>query len=85
MEELIPAEITGGMVEPKSTSSTQIDWFVASELDKPEVLKANACDLAFFLVHNDSDKRIGLTHFNQKHSTVDPEVTTIQYCPITST
>ena len=59
MEELIPAEITGGIVEPKSTSSTQKDWFVASELDKPEVLKTNACDLAFFLVHNDSDKRIG--------------------------
>ena len=59
MEELIPAEITGGMIKPKSTSSTQKDWFVASELDKPEVLKANACDLAFFLVRNDSDKRIG--------------------------
>ena len=82
MEELIPAETTGGMVEPKSTSSTQKDWFVASELDKPEVLKANTCDLAFFLVRNDSDKRIGWTNFNQKHSTVDPEVTTIGYMPI---
>ena len=82
MEELIPVEITGSMVEPKSTSSTQKDWFVASELDKPEVLKTNACDLAFFLVHIDSDKRIGWTNFNKKHITVDPEVTTIGYMPI---
>ena len=62
MEELIPAKITGGMVEPKPTSSTQKDWFVALELDKPEVLKANACDL---LVRNDSDKKIVWTNFNQ--------------------
>ena len=63
MEELIPAEIKEGMVEPKSTSRTQKDWFVASKLDKPEVLKANARDLAFFLGRNDSDERIGWTNF----------------------
>ena len=48
MEELIPAEIRQGLVEPKSTARIQKEWFVASEMDKPEVLKANACDLAFF-------------------------------------
>ncbi len=82
MEELIPADIRGGMVEPKSTSSTQKDWFVASDSDKPEVLKANACDLAFFFGRNDSHERIGWTNFNQKHSTVEPEVTSTGYMPI---
>lgn len=57
MEEPITAEIREGMVELKSTSRTQKDWFVESELDRPEVLKANACDLAFFLGCNNSNKR----------------------------
>ena len=61
MEELIPAEIKESiMVETKSTSRTQKDWFVASKLDKPEVLKANSRDLAFFHGHNDSS----WTNFN---------------------
>ena len=39
-----PAEIREGLVDPKSTARTQKERFVASELDKPEVLTANACD-----------------------------------------
>ena len=58
MEELIPAGITEGMVEPKSTASTQ------KELSKPELLHAKASDFAFFCVHNNSDKKIGWTSFN---------------------
>ena len=82
MEELIPAGIIAGMTEPKLTSGTKKEWFVASEFHKPEILHAKSCDLAFFLVRNESENRIGWTNFNQKHSTVDAEVTTIGYMPI---
>ncbi len=81
MEELIPAG-TAGVTEPKSTSETQKEWFVASEFHNPEILKANAHDMAFFLTRNDRDNKIGWTNFNQKLSTVDAEVTTIGYMPI---
>ena len=56
MEELIPAKIVESIVEPKSTSNTQKEWFIASELHMPDVLNTNAHDLAFFFVHNDKKK-----------------------------
>lgn len=82
MEMLFPARVIEGKACPKSTENTKKEWLKKSD-ENGSTAKATAKDMAFFFKRQDEeDMKEGWTSFNQSHSEMLPEMTSIGYMPI---
>lgn len=83
MEEIFPAQIVEGKIDPSSTMHVQKDWYDQSVEDKPEYVRGIASDMAFVVKRQNGDEiRIGWIDFNKQNTSVNSETTTVGYMPI---
>ena len=82
MEQLSPAAVVTGRLEPGATDGINKEWYNESNGDNPSAVQAIAKDMAFFLKRQDVDIKTGWTHFNQSICSDNPEMTSVGYIPI---
>ena len=82
MEQLSPAAVMTGKLEPGATEGINKEWYNESNDDNPSAVQAIAKDMAFFLKRQDVDIKTGWTHFNQSICSDNPETTSVGYIPI---
>lgn len=82
MEAILPAAISEGKTEPRSTDKTKSEWF-SETLENPSLNLSMEKDMAFFISRQgDSESRVGWTHFNQTLTDENQEITSVGYMPI---
>ena len=82
MEEVWPAGVLEGKAQP--TTVAQKEWFEVPREINYQICQTVAKDMTFFIKHQSNEKcsETGWTHFNQSHSNVSAEMTTVRYIPI---
>ena len=81
MNAILSAYIREGTVELQFREDVKEEWFRQPIQDcRPSALKA--VDTTFFLKKQNEDLKSGWTSLNEKHSKIDPEVSTVGYVPI---
>ena len=81
MNAILPAYIREGTAEPQ-LKEVKEEWFNQTITDCPAALKAEATDMAFFLERQNENPKSGWTSFNEAHSEINPEVSTVGHMPI---
>ena len=83
MIELIPVATSLKRIsQPPLKEKNKKEWFDGSIEESTSAARAQAADTAFMLQRQSQDPKPSWTEFNQKHSTVDPAMTTVGYLPI---
>jgi len=82
MEQLSPAAVITGRLEPGAIEGINKEWYNGSNYDNPSAVQAIAKDMAFFLKQQDVDINTGWTHFNESICSANPEMTSVGYMPI---
>ena len=81
--ELCPAYNMPDKANPVFAAPVKKTWFDSPAVDVTDSVKRTiATDMAFFLHRQQAQDKPGWTIFNEKHSQVDPEQTTLGYMPI---
>ena len=80
LEKLSPVDIKEGTSNPKLALPVNPTLF--KSFGDESTKAANATDLAFVLSRQELENKPGWTVFNQKHSSMNPEVTSVGYMPI---
>ena len=82
MNEIFPADMPEGKIEPKSTANTKKEWFERNT-ENEEAKKARAMDMAFLINRqDDTDTKKGWTYFNQIYKDCNHEMSSIGYMPV---
>lgn len=77
----VPANLKR-ITQPPFTDDTKWEWYDIPLKESPSALKAQATDNAFMMTRQSTYPKPSWTEFNQKHSEVDPNMTTVGYLPI---
>lgn len=81
LETLTPENIAKGTIEP-NFGEVNAEWFLKPKSEPFCALEAKSMDLAFMFIRFHEEKKLSWTSFNEKHSQVNPEQTTVGYMPI---
>ena len=82
MERLSEVNILSGKIPPLFSKPIEKKCFGVPESNAASLENAKVADMAFLFQQQSCTKRTGWTEFNQKHSTTNPEITTVGYMPI---
>lgn len=82
INQIKPANIIEGKSKPVFRNPVSLDMFKTPDNDNDYARSAQATDIAFHLMRQDTDKPKTWTAFNQDFSKNQSEVTTVAYLPI---
>lgn len=81
LETVTPVNIVKNTTEP-NLGEVKAEWFKSPEIEPQCAIDAKAKDLAFMFIRFHEETKSSWTPFNEEHSQINPEQTTVGYIPI---